>query len=472
MEKTKPSTRLMTKITCYRMFVYCCWLLTVAAPEALRAADPPPESSDSALMRFLTQDYLFGNWGGQRTRLSEQGIDLEFVYFGALAANLDGGIKEGSVLEGGLLMTLDLNSEKLVGYEGGQFHAGGLWIHNGKAFSKNYVGDLNVVSLLDFPDLWSLWELWYEQKFLDGKVSLKLGQLSIDRDFIVPEYYSSIASINFLNQTFFYPTMAFNVWDIPGFPRGDHALASTPYGAPGVRLRVDPTESVYVQAGVYDGNPDQTHAGTRINLNEAEGALAYFELGYGLNKGKEDSGPPGNYKIGGYYHTDDFYDIESVFNAFLGLEAPRTHSGNYGLYALADQMLFLEIGKEDPAQQGLAGFFRVGWAPEDRNLASLGLDGGFMYKGLIPTRDWDTVGFAASYLKISDDIRRGQELVNSFAPGTFTVADHEIVLEANYRAQLTAWWTLQPDVQYVIHPGGSAEHDNALVFLLMTTLRF
>jgi len=52
------------------------------------------------------------------------------------------------------------------------------------------------------------------------------------------------------------------------------------------------------------------------------------------------------------------------------------------------------------------------------------------------------------------------------------VADYEGVIEASYRAQLTAWWTLQPDIQYVIHPGGSSEHDNALVFILMTSLRF
>src|SRR6185503_9231240 len=228
------------------------------------------------------------------------------------------------------------------------------------------------------------------------------GQITADRDFIVPEYYNSIASINFLNQTFFYPTMAFNVWDIAGFPVGNHALASTPYGAPGIRLRADPLEQVYMQAAVYDGNPDRTDGGTRVNLNKDEGALIYAETGYGLNKRKEDTGLPGNYKVGGYYHTDDFYDNESVFNAFLGLEAPRTHSGNYGLYLLADQMLFREVEKDDPAQQGVAGFFRVGWAPEDRNLASLGIDGGLVYKGLIPTRDWDTLGVAASYLQISD----------------------------------------------------------------------
>src|SRR5439155_3486631 len=129
---------------------------------------------------------------------------------------------------------LDLDSEKLLGYQGGQLHAGSLWLHSGRDFSVHYSGDLNVVSLIDFPDMLRLWELYYEQKFFDDKFSIKFGQMAVDRDFIVPEYYNSIASINLINQTFFYPTMAFNVWDIPGFPPADHALASTPYGAPGI----------------------------------------------------------------------------------------------------------------------------------------------------------------------------------------------------------------------------------------------
>jgi porin len=407
--------------------------------------------------------------------LKEHGVDFEFVYFGMLPSNLSGGLKEGSVYEGALMMLMDLDSEKLLGYEGGQLHAGGLWLHSGDDFSKNHIGDLNVVSLLDFPDTLRLWELWYEQKFLDNKVSLKFGQLAIDRDFIVPEYYNSLASINFLNQTFFYPTVAFNVYDIPGFPEGHHALASTPYGAPGARLRIDPLPEFYLQAGVYDGNHDRTRSGTRFNLNEQEGALSYFEVGYRLNQRPESTGLPGNYKVGAYFHTDDFYDNESVFRAFLGLEAPETHSGNYGVYFLADQCLYREGKVDDSAKQGLAGFFRVAAAPEDRNLASLGIDGGLVYKGLIPTRDWDTIGIAASYLEISDDIIEGQEFVNSFFPPgfqPFTIADYEAVIEASYRAQITAWWTLQPDIQWVIHPGGSEAISDAVVFLVMTTLRF
>src|SRR5215207_1012090 len=248
--------------------VFCLTAMLASADFAQAAAEPEAsEPTKSGFMQFLEQDYLFGTWGGKRTWLQDRGVDLELVYFGTWPRNMSGGIKTGQVYEGALMTVLDLDSEKLAGYSGGHLRASGLWLHSGDAFSRNYVGDLNQVSLLDFPDSLRLWELWYEHNFWENRISFKLGQMAIDQDFIVPEHYLSLASLNFLNQTFFFPTVAFNVYDqnIPGFPIGHHALASTPYGAPGARLRVSPTERCYVQAAVYDGNPDRSRSGTRIN---------------------------------------------------------------------------------------------------------------------------------------------------------------------------------------------------------------
>jgi porin len=459
------------------------------------AAEAPaqePADADSAFVRFCKQDYLFGDWGGFRNTLKETGVDFEFVYFGAVPSNLEGGLKEGSVYEGALMMLLDLDSAKLAGYEGGQFHAGAFSIHNGPEFSANYVGDLNKVSLLDFPDNLNLWELWYEQKFLDDKVALKLGQLAIDRDFILPEYYNSLAGITFLNQTFFYPTLAFDVYDQPFFPAGNHGLASTPYGTPGARLRVDPAPCVYFQVGAYSGRPDQSRGGVSFPLSEDSGALIYAEATLKLNQGKDAQLPPGNLKLGGYYHTDEFYDeYEGYFVAVdnyllsqgqmpLGLySTARTHPGNYAVYFLADQILWREAGKEDAARQGLAGFARLAWAPPDRNLASFGVDGGLVYKGLIPKRDWDTLGLGLSYLQMSEDLREAQRDINAMvsslgAPAPFSkIADYEGVLEVSYKAQLTAWWTLQTSVQRVFHPGGRVIQDtpNAWAVVVQTSLR-
>jgi len=438
----------------------------------------------SGFRSFLEQDYLFGDWGGLRTDLSKHGVDFEFFYGGSMPDNLAGGVRHGAVYHGALLMMLDLDSNKLVGYEGGTFHASSLWLNGEKPFSTfadgtpRFVGDLNKVNLLDFPNALRLWELWYQQKFFDGKVSLKIGELATDRDFIVPEYYNSLGSLTLLNQTFFYPTLAFNLYDVPGLPPRYHGLPSTPNAAPGALLRWDPVPQFYAQAAVYGGDPDQTASGTRFNLSESEAALAYFEMGYHLNNQTNQTGLEGSYKLGGYYHTGSFVDMYSgVTSAFLsavGFPAPTVedHSGNYGLYLLAEQQFFREKDKTDPAKQGLVGFFRMEGAPSDRNLTQFGIDGGLVYRGLIPSRDWDTLAIGASYLQLSDDLRNAQRDANALAPGAFTVSDYESVLEVSYKLQMTAWWTLQSSLQRVFHPGGSAAIPDATVFILQTTLRF
>lgn len=445
--------------------------VATAEDAAAGATAAEPAGEKSPMMRFFEQDYLLGTWGGLRTDLSKRGIDFEFFYIASNPNNLSGGIKTGSAYQGALLMLLDLDSEKLVGYEGGHLHVGGVSLHGSDHFSDQHIGDFNKVNLIDFPNAWRLWELWYEQKFLNDRFSIKFGQMAVDQDFIVAEHYNSLSSIQLLNQTFFYPTLAFNVYDIPGFPVGSHALASSPYGAPGVRLKYNVTDSWYVQAAAYDGLPDQKD-GTRINLNKDEGALLYFETGYSINHGPKATGLPGNYKLGGFYHTDDFSDnYSTIFSAVAG--TPGFHSGTWGIYFLADQYLYQETGKEDPAKQGMVGFFRVAGAPADRNLTQFGIDGGLVYKGLIPSRDWDSVGVAASYLEMSDDIRRAQRDINAIAPGTFShLVDYEAVVEVNYKAQMTAWWTLHVSGQRAIHPGGSGAHPDAWAVVLASTLRF
>jgi porin len=263
-----------------------------------------------------------------------------------------------------------------------------------------------------------------------------------------------------------------------------HGLASTPYAAPGARLRVDPIPQLYVQAGVYGGNPDRSHSGTDFNLSEDEGALSYFEVGYRINQTPDASGPPGNIKLGAYYHTDDFVDnYDTILAAFEfpGAGEMSPHEGNYGFYAMVDQMLWRELGKEDPARQGLTGFVVAGYAPADRNLAEWGVNGGLTYRGLIPTRDWDNISIAASYLRMSDDIAQAQRDINAavtplLGGPLFKKADYEAVLEISYRAQLTAWWTLQASLQRVWHPGGHLgmlpNPEDAWVFILQTAFRF
>ncbi|HEV2695279.1 MAG TPA: carbohydrate porin [Verrucomicrobiae bacterium] len=431
------------------------------------------QTNDSALYRWATQDYILGDWDGLRPWLSAHGADFEFFYAGSRPDNLVAGLHTGGAYEGAAFATFDLNLQKYPGLEGGSFHVSALWLNGQKLFSPAYSGDYNRVNLLDFDNAFRLDELWYQQKFFDSKLAIKAGELAIDSDFIVPEYYAGSGQFTLLNQTFFYPSLPYNVFDIPGFPATSHGLATTPLATPGAVIRWDPSPKLGLQYGLYSGSPDRSAAGAAFPVSRAGGALNYLELAWRRNPGTNNPGLGGSYKLGAYYHTSSFADVyQGVFYAVGLAPTPARHNGNYGAYLLAEQQLYLENGKADPAQQGLTAFFRALGAPADRNLTQFELDGGLVYRGLIPTRDWDTLALAGSYLEMSDDIARAQRDINSLAPGSFVPADYEGVVELNYKIQATAWWTVQTSLQHVWHPGGSAATRDATVFIVQTTLRF
>ena len=63
----------------------------------------------------------------------------------------------------------------------------------------------------------------------------------------------------------------------------------------------------------------------------------------------------------------------------------------------------------------------------------------------------------------------------------FALRNYELVVELIYQAQVIAGWTVQPDFQYIIHPGaGSLDPinpligriPNAAIFALRTAISF
>ena len=60
------------------------------------------------------------------------------------------------------------------------------------------------------------------------------------------------------------------------------------------------------------------------------------------------------------------------------------------------------------------------------------------------------------------------------------VRDYESLIEVDYLVTLAPWWSVQPDVQYIIHPGlgganplkPNATIPNATVLGLRTTITF
>src|SRR5262249_7373232 len=138
---------------------------------------------------------------------------------------------------------------------------------------------------------------------------------------------------------------------------------------------------------------------TRWKLQREDGAAVFLEAEYRRQHEKESHGLPGTYKAGAFYDTKPFPDLSEG----------RARHGDYGVYAIADQMLWREPGRaegEPEDAQGFGVFARASWVPEDRNFVHDDFEFGASYTGLIPRRDHDVVGFGAMQTKVSDDARQ------------------------------------------------------------------
>jgi porin len=293
--------------------------------------------------------------------------------------------------------------------------------------------------------------LWYQQSFLDKRVDVKIGQQSIDQEFI-----TSSNSALFLNTMFGWPALP--SYDLPsGGPA--YPLASL-----GVRVRGQITPTLSALAGVFAGDPlgnnPENMSGTNFNLGN--GALWIGELQYALNQPAEGDAPahgggglPGTYKIGVWYHSDRFADQRYDSNG-LSLANPAsngvaaTHRGNYSLYAVADQTVW-RPNPEGPRSLGV--FARVMGAPGNRNLVSLAANLGVVLKAPFEGRDNDSAGLALTYIKVGNHAHGLDQDFRTFSGAAYGVRTSETALEATYQYQIAPWWQLQADAQYTFNAG-------------------
>ncbi len=423
-----------------------------AAPQTPSTTQETPAVSEPRLEPGLFErEALTGNWGGLRSRLSDAGVQLGFNYIGETLGNLAGGVRHGWIYEGRFELVLDVDLEKAIGWSGARFHTNAYQIH-GRGLTADRTGNLLTASGIEATRATRLYTLWLEQNLFEDRLSLRAGQLAADDEFITSQYAAT-----FVNSTFGWP--AITALDLPN---GGPAY---PLATPGFRVRVSPTEALSLSGAVFNGDPagrgdgnpqDRNASGTSFRLNDD--VFAIVELAYARNQkpSEASSGLPGTFKLGGWYHSGRFpdqrFDVSGLSLADPASSGdPARRGSNFGVYAVIDQMVWRRPDTED---QGLGVFARIAGSPSDRNLVSFYADGGINYKGLVPSREADVLGVAFGYARLSGDARRLDRDAAAFAGTGLPVRDFEAVLEVTYQAQITPWLTVQPDLQYVFHPGG------------------
>jgi porin len=444
----------------------------------------PPEA-----LRQLTDP------GGLRTRLEQAGVQFNLNYFGDAFWNPTGGAKQGQGYDGRFAAIMDADLDKLAGWSGATFHVSLHQIH-GTQFSATDLQNLAVVSGVEAPPSTRLFNLWLEQKF-GGQTSLRVGQFTAAQEFIV----SDIANL-FVNSSFGWPELT-----SANLPSGG---PNWPEGTLGARMEWSPSGALTFRAAVFDGDPAGPGTGNPV-LRDPNG-LAFrindppfviVELEYNYNRGhrlEEDNpnqearalpapqgaeqvgntgGLPGTIKIGGWYHSGEFADER--FDNQGGLIAqsggtPLQHAGDFSVYGIIDQMLWRSSVRE------LDGFVRVMGSPDNRNLISFYLDTGMALQGPFDGRRDDILGLGVAYARVSPQAAASDRDTAAITGTPIPIRDYEAVIELTYQIQMARNWTMQPNLQYVIHPGGNvvdpnvpggvAPIPNAFVLGLRTHLKF
>jgi porin len=402
---------------------------------------------------FMDQNLMTGDWGGFRKTLENAGVKFTPTYIGEVFGNPTGGAAQGVIYDGLLNLPLDLDLDRMSegGLGGLTLHANALYIH-GASLSESFVGDLGNTSNIAAYNSLRLQELWLQKWLWDNRISVKVGNIAVDCEF----FQSASASL-FINGTFgAFDLIAHNLPNPPIYP-----LAS-----PGVRIQCLPTSAFYVMAGVFgmDNNSDMStnnQNGTRFALTDSSGMLIMSEMGYLLNQSPNDCGLQGTYRVGSFVHTANYQTFASQAAAANGTGNLRSGGANYGVYGVMDQQIY------SGGNEAISFFVRSGGAPSNTNFVDYYVDGGFNFTGFIPGRASDVAGIGMARAHVSRDFSDSQ-IAQGATP--FTA---ETVVEATYKVQIAPWWSIQPDFQYIVTPGGEpGVIPNATVIGLRTTVAF
>jgi porin len=444
-----------------------------AAPPPLQVPteeqlQPGAEGSNGGLMNFLAglqrSNFLLGDMWGLRTVLSRYGISLALAETSEILGNVSGGSGKGADYDGLTQVLVQLDTQRAFNLHGGLFDASALQYH-GRSLSSDHLLTLQTASGIEADRATRLWELWYQQKFLqEDRLDVKIGQQSLDQEFMVSQN-----ALLFVNTMFGWPMVPSA--DLPG---GGPAY---PLSALGVRVRMRPADPLNFLVGVYNGSPVainagdpqmQNASGTSFPLNGGMLAIAEMQYTYpslGTMLYADQPEPLARtYKLGIWYDSEPFADLryDSLGQSLASPSTtgvPNSHRGNYSLYAVADQLVWVDPTESD---RTFNLFARVMGTPEvDRNLIDVSANLGFNFHEPILHRDADSFGIGLGYAHVSSRAS-GVDNDTAFFTGAFTPARRsETFIEATYQYAVAPWWQLQPDFQYVFNPGAGAANPNA-----------
>jgi porin len=375
-------------------------------------------------------------------------LSAAFSYTGALVGDVAGGARRGAAYTGALAAQLTIDPRRLVGWRGARLFVFALGTHGGAP--SDFVGDVQGVSNLQAPPAVRLEELWLQQNALAGRLSWLIGRYDLNSEF----YRLQSASL--------FANSAFGIG--PEFAQSGVAGPSIyPRTAVGTRVDLKPSPNVVGRVAVLDGRPVDRAGGAVRLFAPGDGALLVgevavvsrpdtagqprdrrFRIGRGLSRAYA-----GKVALGGWYYTAPIPDlVDTVPDG-----APVRRHGSRGAYLIADQTLW---SAADGRHGALTAFVQLGLGDARVNQIGGYAGGGLTLTGPFPHRAQDELGLGVAAARNGSRYVRARATADAPAAG-------ETAAELTYLVQLGARLAVQPDVQFVIHPGGSRATQKALV---------
>jgi porin len=393
--------------------------------------------------------HLFGTWGGALPYLESQGITPSLNFTSDMAGNPVGGITHGFTAANNLGLGLLFDLDKIASIPNTTFLVQ-VSERFGPSLTKKDIGNVFNVQQDWGGQTIRVVDVALQPKLLNNTLQLRVGRIAAGDDFLVSHYDYLFMQNGFCGN----PVGIF--FNAPG-------MTAYPNAAWGVLARFKPTKRYYLMGAVYDGDPS-VRANAHHGMDWSMHGPAFYiaEAGYQFNGQPGDTGLLGNYKVGAWYDNAVYPEYSTQGPLLTG----QTTRGNWGFYTLFDQMVYrFDKSIHD---QGI-GIFGSFLASPNQNTSQLPyfFTAGVAALGLFPGRPNDSTGFGVLWGGFSNDLAAAQQ--RNGVPSQ----NSETALELTHRLLFyDGALFIQPDIQYIIHPGGTGTIANALVLGAQIGLNF
>ena len=370
----------------------------------------------------------------QATEPGPPAIDLSVDYTADVAGVLDGGLaRRGRVLDN-LEAAADIDLGRLAGWSGATAHL--VVQNNSGGMPNDDAGTLQGVDNIEVTRQRArLFEAWIQQSFAGDRGSVRAGLYDLNAEF----YSSDTASLLLA----------------PAFGIGSEVAATGPNGpsifpstALAVRGRWDFGDQGYVEAAVLNAN-----AGV---VGDPGGVDTTFDMGELLIAEAAWTGD-GKVAVGTWRYTrrqDDWRELDRTGQPIQQVAQ--------GAYILAEHRL-------TPAARltrRVSAFARLGLSDGRTTAYRGGWQAGLLVAKVFASRPNSLLSIGVNQAWITPRHR-----ANSADAGR-AVGRTESAFELTYSDRVIGPLTLQPDLQYIIRPGGDRGVKNALVATLRLALAF